>query len=660
MSTSTISLTLPIADAGRSRRSGCKAISLSEMIAARFAVPRGFVVSADAYRAHLWTSGARKIASNVGDAEDRERIRSAILSADIPMDVWQAVSEAYKRLSWQTGYAEPKVAVRSSAIENGASETSFPGAYESILNVSGLDELQAAIKRVWASLWNGKAAAYRMRLGVTAEPAMAVIIQQMLEVGWSGTVQTANPITGDPNTLMVSCASSASSDSDPAIDPRFHINLRYPWAPQLVEQKAEPEQAETVSLVCEKAILIEDVLGGPVEVEWARDDDGLWILQARRIEDILPHSQRTDGASQISARRGAVACDNHQLRALTPHLSDAGPISYFARAQIEASRKSEDAPFREDCAHKTRDGFRLLARWEREIEPDLKARISEIMARDLSRVDHARLLRTLAEAEDTCVCARQWLDWISYPCTKCPEMLHELVREAGGDESLYKRLLGSLPDAMVMRDARLQELGERFRAAEESDKLDNEKWRRGYKRDVEAFARNYGYSFKNLGELHDIASWKSWIEDTDAVFHMIGAIAGDEPRPSVVTLHCAAEEEAARAEEEAAKMFDGKGRRRFRNALHLSRRWLPKKSECEQILALACSALRLVLMEMGRRLRKSGLIAEEMDIFCLSAEELLALPEKPTDAERSDVASLIARRKHDYWLEHRAALFLYN
>ena len=84
MSSSGISLVVPLVDAQRSRKTGSKAVDLSRLITARFAVPRGFVISADAYRSHLWASGARAVASAAQEAEDRERIRSAIIVSRYP------------------------------------------------------------------------------------------------------------------------------------------------------------------------------------------------------------------------------------------------------------------------------------------------------------------------------------------------------------------------------------------------------------------------------------------------------------------------------------------------------------------------------------------------------------------------------------------------
>ena len=317
MTTASIALILPLADAQKSRRTGTKATNLSKLVAARFAVPRGFVLSADAYRSHLWASGARTAASAQVEAEQREAIREAILSRPIPEDVWRAVAEAYERLSWQTGIAEPKVAVRSSALENGT-DAGFAGAYESYLNVSGLENLEVAVKRIWASLWSGKAAAYRMRNDSTVEPAMAVIVQQMVETSVSGTAFTANPVTGDPQCVSVSVRGEDGAFANYAVDLRDLSVAKTVDAPDIEVDES------MIRMIAEQAILIEDTIGDRAEVEWAADRDGTWVLQAGSIVDLPAHfPAEWDGEA-----------DGQALWTR----DDPRPISYLARGLVAGSR----------------------------------------------------------------------------------------------------------------------------------------------------------------------------------------------------------------------------------------------------------------------------------------------------------------------------------
>lgn len=614
MLTSSITLILPLADAQKNRRTGEKATNLSRLVAARFAVPKGFVLSADAYRSHLWASGAREIASAEADAQERESIREAILSHPIPEDVRQSVAEAYKRLSWQTGLEEPKVAVRPSALDGGPDGAGFPGAYESYLNVSGLEALDVAIKRVWASLWSGKAAAFRMRSESVTEPAMAVVVQQMVEAEVSGTASTADPVTGDPHGVAVTMRPGEADST------RHRVNLR-----DLSVEGPESIDEGLVKLVAEQAILIEDAIGGKVEVEWAADRYGIWILQAGPIEDLPPYFP-VDWANEAEGRALWIR-------------QDARPLSHLARSMIIGNPRL-----------RALNGF-LYAR--REVAAEV------INARDRKReIDEAEALlrewekRTRGLSAGPAEAARVSLDWMQ----RADEMtcrFADLLCEAVEDRALAWRLLGGVDDAAFERDALLQELSDRFAIAEQSGKLDDEVWWRGYKGDVESFARDYGYAFRDMGEAADPARWRSWISDTDPVFRMIGAISRRGASPSLVTLHCAAAEEAVASEADVLARIPSGKQANVKRLLELARGWVRTRSEAEVECARAGAALRAAVMEMAGRLEQAGVLASREDAFCLDLEELAALPSEPSSACRDQLATKIAGRKHDQWLERR-------
>ena len=672
MSPANIALVIPLADARRSRKSGTKAANLSKLIAARFAVPEGFVISSDAYRAHLLAGGAREAASAPAEAEDRERIRAAILSQPIPEDIRETVERAYERLSGQLGERDPKVAVRSSSVEGDVCVGGFTGAYESYLNVAGLEAVNVAVKRVWASLWGGKAAAYRARFGVSAEPAMAVVVQQMVDADCTGTAFTADPVTGDPHKVLISCASRAHEAAPLGAADLSHytVDLTDLAVRQHRDDSRPLLDNDLVQLIAEKALLADDAISGRVEMEWAHDGERLWILQARPIRDLAPYFPVSwTNESDADAEWFSVTAQpvSHFARSClwraTSGLSSAFPPTSGARKSkpingylYKSARPIRDPKTRSAAGRGQKKeiavALRLLRDWEQEVEPDLRSRSSRIIGSDLSRADHADLLRDLSDAADTVLLAVHWLELARRLGARFPALLREMLPQ---DECLYRKLLAGMPDTTIMRDARLQELGERFAAAEKSGKLTDETWWPAYKRDVDAFARDYGYSFKDAGEMYDIALWQSWVEDSDVVFRMISAIARRGKRPTLVTVHCAAQEGAERAADSAPEILGlgGRQRHRFRTLAFLARTWLTAKNDTEHVYALACTALRLVLMQLGRRLCESGMIGGPDDVFQLTLDELLAAPADVSGGDRAAFASLIAARKHQLWLERR-------
>jgi phosphohistidine swiveling domain-containing protein len=318
----------------------------------------------------------------------------------------------------------------------------------------------------------------------------------------------------------------------------------------------------------------------------------------------------------------------------------------------EKSIDSEDKNRAERARAKSIDeAAASLREWQKRVKPSLSDRVSEALGTDLSSLDHPALSHALQSSAATARLSYDWMCRSELPSARAPEMLGQLVE----DRALVWRLLGGVRDVIFERDALLQELSERFAIAEQSGKLDDESWWRGYRRDVERFAREYGYAFINPGEAADPARWRSWIEDTDPVFRMIGAISKRGDGPTLVTLHCAAEQDAQAAEAEALSVCS-KGRQAdLKRLLELARNWIGARAEIEHTCALAGAALRLAAMELAHRLERVGAISSSEDIFLLSVDELAALPAEPGTAERAQLAAKIARRKHEAWLERRLA-----
>ena len=99
------------------------------------------------------------------------------------------------------------VAVRSSATAEDLPEASFAGQQDTYLNVRGLEDLLAAVRDCWASLWTARAMAYRARQGIDpASVSLAVVVQQMIDAESAGVMFTANPSNGHRDETVISAA----------------------------------------------------------------------------------------------------------------------------------------------------------------------------------------------------------------------------------------------------------------------------------------------------------------------------------------------------------------------------------------------------------------------------------------------------------------------
>ena len=204
-------------------RVGGKNAALGEMVrelaTAGVRVPDGFVLTVDAYTAHLEAAGIeseiarRHAAIDVADvaalAVHAAEIRRLIASAGLPREVAEAAREAYAALSTQYGEAETDVAVRSSATAEDLPAASFAGQQETYLNVRGFAELERAIRACMASLFTDRAIVYRAGQGIPLRGlALSVCVQKMVrsDLACAGVLFTLDTESGFRDVVLVTGA----------------------------------------------------------------------------------------------------------------------------------------------------------------------------------------------------------------------------------------------------------------------------------------------------------------------------------------------------------------------------------------------------------------------------------------------------------------------
>lgn len=201
---------------------GGKNASLGEMRRALsprgIRVPNGFATTAEAYRRFLHESGLRPVIENelagldvndvAGLQKRGQRIRSAILAAELPYDLANAVAAAYRRLEAEYG-EECDTAVRSSATAEDLPTASFAGQQETYLNVRGTRQVLDAVRRCFASLFTDRAISYREKHGFEhMQVALSVGVQKMVrsDSAGAGVMFSIDPETGFRNAVLISAA----------------------------------------------------------------------------------------------------------------------------------------------------------------------------------------------------------------------------------------------------------------------------------------------------------------------------------------------------------------------------------------------------------------------------------------------------------------------
>ncbi len=192
--------------------------------------------------------------------------------------------------------------VRSSAIGEDSEHASAAGQYETVLNVTSQQGLQAAIAQVKASYNHPTAVQYRRDRGLP-EAAMAVIIQQQVQSVFSGVAFSRDPITQQGDAVIIEALpGSASQVVSGKVTPEqyraFVIETENHSSIQL-EGVGQVPQALIKQVAYLSRRLEKRYHGIPQDIEWSYDGQTLWVLQSRPITTLLPIWTRKIAAEVI-------------------------------------------------------------------------------------------------------------------------------------------------------------------------------------------------------------------------------------------------------------------------------------------------------------------------------------------------------------------------
>ncbi|GIW25423.1 phosphoenolpyruvate synthase [Meiothermus sp.] len=310
---------------------GGKNASIGEMIAnlseAGVRVPGGFATTAEAFRDFLKHNRLEERIHqalknlNVDDVAELARvgaeIRGWVEQAELPKALEVAIVDAYIRLE-SASKGGLSVAVRSSATAEDLPEASFAGQQETFLNVKGVDSVLLHIKKVFASLYNDRAIAYRVHHGFAHEEvALSAGVQRMVrsDLGASGVAFTLDTESGFRDVVFITATYGLG---ELLVQGAVNPDEFYVYKPGLLEGRntllqrtlgsklqkmvyaeegqgvlavpTSPEERSRFALsdaevleLARQALLIEQHYGRPMDIEWAKDglDGQIYILQAR-------------------------------------------------------------------------------------------------------------------------------------------------------------------------------------------------------------------------------------------------------------------------------------------------------------------------------------------------------------------------------------------
>jgi len=289
-------------------RVGPKAANLATLAQAGLPTPGGFCLTADAYRLQCARLGLEPLLRRFPQAEAPEarrlsvQIRLKLYQEPIAADILDPLLSA-----WRAQRQEGSLgAVRSSALVEDRAGASFAGQFESFLGLDDEADFLTAVRACWAALWTTNARRYMENNGLDpAATAMAVLIQPLVSAKASGGGLSETAEGG--MTLSATWGLGSAIAQGEVVPDRIALTRQgflraiqpgrkdhrdtcrhgrgaAPEAvpPELVGRPClDAGQAVTLGRLLRRA---EDVLGHAVEIEWALDDTGFKLLQARPLQ----------------------------------------------------------------------------------------------------------------------------------------------------------------------------------------------------------------------------------------------------------------------------------------------------------------------------------------------------------------------------------------
>ena len=332
---------------------GGKGASLAEMYNAKFPIPPGFIVTAQAYSYFLENSGLGekidRILRNLDVEKTQEldekagEIRELISGAKMPKEMEDLILEAYEILDIDKPKIEEArrgaadilkmshepvfVAVRSSATTEDLADASFAGQQESFLNVKGGKQLIEKVKDCFASLFTARAVYYRTKKGFAHNKSqLAVVVQRMIDSEKSGVIFSKNPMSNKdeivieavfglgegivsgkikPDQYVVSGNLGDFKISDVQVGEKKIAIVRNSAGEtvsvKLTEEKGRQQVLDSyeIKILAQYAKRLEEHYKKPQDIEFAIVRREIYIVQSRPITTIYSADGRKDIEGKI-------------------------------------------------------------------------------------------------------------------------------------------------------------------------------------------------------------------------------------------------------------------------------------------------------------------------------------------------------------------------
>lgn len=491
-------------------------------------------------------------------------------------------------------------AVRSSGIEEDGADRSLAGRYQTLLNVE-LESISNAVTRVRQFA--------REKDGDT----IPVLVQAMVEPVCAGVAFSADPVTGDRSSTIVT---GSEGLADRLVSGEVPGD-EWVVAANRARVRRRPEGVVDKRLAMRVARLTEriaDELGRPQDVEWAWDGVELWVVQARPITS-LPADVDWDPP---------------------------GPGIYHRSLRFGEWIPEPITPLCESW---------LLTRMEREVHGYLRELVGQVAEEPLHVVVNGWYFYSL--------------NWLPVPGVAFARNLVSIVpqlpkkwRNAAGmfpqtirfasrrfEEEWRQTILPGYRNVVAEADERVDDLG----PVELVDLIDRLADAAG--RYFGSIAVVAGSAYKWEAQLAQF--WNKHLKDEMGVSHMVllqgfeqAEVASATPRlesldwwrPTLPPTAPPGNLESLRmqrqtTERRANTLLAGSQRKltRFRGLLKEAQHLMPVREEQVSQLSIAWPVMRRAILGVGDSLVASGVLATPDDVFFMSKAEVVSLLRSPAD-----------------------------
>lgn len=316
---------------------GGKGAQLCELKKFGLSVPEGFVITTNLHKIIIIKLKTRiqdilsclNIENTKNLEEASSKIRSLIISADLPKAIEKEIIRAYSKMGG-------RVAVRSSATAEDQKEASFAGQMDSFLNV-GKSNLIETVKKCIASLFTARAIYYIEQKKIEhMKVHMAVVVQKMVLSKKAGVAFSINPVNNNEKEIIIEATRGlgeqvvgGQTTPDNYVIDKEGYKIKESRIKGGVSILNEQELKKIASAVEE----IAEHYNFPQDIEWAiGNENRLYILQSRPVTTLQIKNKPV--WKKIMVREYGVQYTELSIKCLSPLNKHIVPHTFYEQVYI--------------------------------------------------------------------------------------------------------------------------------------------------------------------------------------------------------------------------------------------------------------------------------------------------------------------------------------